>query len=127
MKFLCLGYFDREKMEAHPKSEIDALMQHCHSYLDELYKTGHVIFDAGLDVNSKSLRRVNGTVMTTDGPFIETKELVGGTFIVEAKDMNEAIQVASLHPAIQVAEGEQFGWGMEIRPINHYENREIKK
>jgi hypothetical protein len=122
MKFLCLGYFDREKMDARPKSEIEALMQQCQPYLETLYNTGQVIVDAGLDVKSTSLRRVNGKLMTTDGPFIETKELVGGTFILEAKDMNEAIQLASLHPTIKIAEGEQFGWSLEIRPIHLFKN-----
>ena len=53
--------------------------------------------------------------MVSDGPFVETKERVGGLFLIEARDLNDAIRVASLHPAAHL--GEQLGWGIEIRPI----------
>ena len=125
MKFLCLGYFDREKMDARPKTEIDDIMQGCRPHLEELYKTGQMIFDTGLNTEGKCLRRSNGKVTVTDGPFIETKELVGGAFLIEASDMNEAIQIASLHPAVQIAAGEQFGWGIEIRPIHSFTEKNL--
>ena len=57
--------------------------------------------------------------MITDGPFIETKEQVGGFFIIEARDLDEAIRVASNHPAANI--GEQVGWAVEVRPIEGYE------
>lgn len=123
MKFLCLGYLDSAKMDARPKEEIDAVMNQCPPHLDELYNSGQVIIDAGLAPETKCLRQSNGKVKVTDGPFIETKEMIGSAFLIEARDIEEAIQIASLHPAVQISAGEQFGWGIEIRPI-HYLKKE---
>jgi hypothetical protein len=64
--------------------------------------------------------------MVTDAPFVETKELIGSAFLIEAQDMKDAIQIASLHPTTQVAEGEEFGWRIEIRPVHYFEKREQK-
>lgn len=122
MKFLCLGYFDPEKMNARPETEIHTVMSECQPHLEELYKSGQVIMDAGLAMENKGLRRVNGKVTVMDGPFSETKEIVGSAFLIEAQDMEEAIQVASLHPTTQVSAGEQFGWRLEIRPVQYFEN-----
>jgi hypothetical protein len=124
MKYLCLGYFEPEKMDARPKEEIDAVKLECRPHLEEFYKSGQVIIDAGLALETKSLRRVNGKVKVIDGPFIESKEMIGGAFIIEARDMEEAIKVASVHPITQVAAGEQFGWGIVIHPIDYFEKRE---
>ncbi|MFD0677142.1 MULTISPECIES: YciI family protein [unclassified Paenibacillus] len=120
MKFLCLGYLDSEKMDALLKEEIDAVMHECRPHLEELYKSGQVIIDAGLTSETKCLRRTNGKVKIMDGPFIETKEMIGSAFLIEAQDMEEAIRIASLHPAVQVGASEQFGWGIEIRPIHYF-------
>ncbi|MGN7359838.1 YciI family protein [Paenibacillus sp. SAF-054] len=120
MKFLCLGYLDSSKMDARPKEEIDAVMNECPPHLDELYNSGQVIIDAGLASETKCLRQANGKVRVTDGPFIEAKEMIGSAFLIEARDMEEAIQIASLHPAVQIGAGEQFGWGIEIRPIHYF-------
>lgn len=124
MKYLCLGYLEPEKMNARPKAEIDAVMSECQPHLEELYKSGQLIIDAGLSLETKCLRRVNGKVTVIDGPFVETKEMVGSAFLIEARDMEEAIRVASLHPTTQVGAGEQFGWRIEIRPIDYFEKRE---
>ncbi|TDF94395.1 YciI family protein [Paenibacillus piri] len=124
MKFLCLGYLESAKMDARPKEEIDAVMHECRPHLEELYKSGQVIIDAGLATETKCLRRANGKVKVMDGPFIETKEMIGSAFLIEAKDMEEAIRIASLHPTVQVGAGEQFGWGIEIRPIHYFDRRD---
>jgi len=126
MKFLCLGYLDSEKMDARPKEEIDVVMLECKQHLEELYRSGHVMIDAGLSSESetKCLRRANGKVKVMDGPFIETKEMIGGAFLIEARDMEEAIRIASLHPTVQVGAGEQFGWGIEIRPIHYFKQED---
>ncbi|UVI30711.1 YciI family protein [Paenibacillus spongiae] len=126
MKYLCLGYFDQEKMDSRPKAEIDAVMRECQSHLEELYKSGQVLIDAGLALENKCLRNGNGKVRVTDGPYIEAKEMIGSAFLIEASDMEEAIRVASLHPAVQVGAGEQLGWGIEIRPIHYFEKSERK-
>lgn len=126
MKFLCLGYLDREKMDSLSKPEIDAIMRECRPYSEKLYNTRQVIVDTGLEADGKSIRRVNGKLTITDGPFTETKEIIGGAFLIEANDMNEAIRIASLHPAVQMGVGEQFGWGIEVRPVHTFESPELK-
>ena len=126
MKFLCLGYFDKNKMDSRPQSEIDAIMQECRPYLENFYRTGQVIVDAGLEAAGKNVRRVNGKITITGGPFTETKELVGGASLIEANDMDEAIRIASLHPAVQMAVGEHFGWRIVVRPVHTFEGRDLK-
>ncbi|MGM0881538.1 MAG: YciI family protein [Bacillota bacterium] len=124
MQFLCLGYLDSAKMDALPKEEIDSVMRECQPHLEELYMSGQVMIDAGLSSETKCLRRANGKVKITDGPFIETKEMIGSAFLIEAKDMEEAIRIASLHPTVQLNAGEQFGWGIEIRPIHYFKSKD---
>ncbi|RCW48607.1 YciI family protein [Paenibacillus prosopidis] len=125
MKYLCLGYLEPEKMNARPKAEIDAVMSECQPHLEELYKSGQLIIDAGLSFETKSLRWLNGKVTVIDGPFIETKEMLGSAFLIEARDMEEAIRVASLHPTTQVGAGEQFGWRIEIRPFHYFKEGQV--
>ncbi|MBB6732942.1 YciI family protein [Cohnella zeiphila] len=120
MQFLCLGYLEAEKMDALSKEEIGAVMRECEPHLEALYRSGQVRIDAGLASEAKSLRRKNGKVRVTDGPFTEAKEMIGSAFLIEARDMEEAIRIASLHPTVQVSEGERFGWGIEIRPIHYF-------
>lgn len=115
MKYLCMAYGDRSRMEALSKDQTDAIMQECKPFVDDLHASGHVIIDEGLTWETTSIRPRAGRVAVTDGPFVETKEQVGGVFIIEARDLNEAILVASRHPAAHV--GEHLGWGIEVRPI----------
>ncbi|MDD8018726.1 MAG: YciI family protein [Bacteroidota bacterium] len=126
MKFLCLGYLDREKMKDLSQSEIDVIMRECRPYSEKLYNTGQVIVDTGLEATGKSVRRLNGRLTITDGPFTETKEMIGGAFLIEANDMDEAIRIASLHPAVQMTVGEQFGWRIDVRPVHTFESPELK-
>jgi hypothetical protein len=122
MIFLCMGYFNPEKMDARPRAEIDAVMSECQPIVENFYESGKVLIDAGLESEVKSLRRVDGKVIVTDGPFTETKELIGSIFIFEAENMDEAIQLASLHPTTQIDRGEEFGWRIEIRPVHFFKN-----
>ena len=122
MKFLCMGYFDPKNMDSRPRAEIEAVMSECQPHIEKFYESGKVLIDAGLDSETKSLRRENGKVIVTDGPFTETKERIGSTFIFEAESMDEAIQIASLHPTTQVNKGEEFGWRIEIRPVHFFKN-----
>jgi hypothetical protein len=122
MIFLCMGYFNPEKMDARPRAEIEAVMSECQPHIEKFYESGNVLIDAGLDSETKSLRRVDGKVIVTDGPFTETKEMIGSVFIFEAESMDEAIQLASLHPTTQVSRGEEFGWRTEIRPVHFFKN-----
>ena len=118
MKYLCLAYGDPKKMEALSKSEFDALVGECRVHDEELRKSGHLILVESLEWATTTLRSRNGKVVTTDGPFVETKEKIGGAFIIEARDLNEAIRVASMHPGARL--GEHLGWGVEVRPISEF-------
>ena len=109
MRFLCMGYLDSKKLEALSQTEIDGLMGQCMPLLGELYKTGKVIVDAGLEVTTKRLQRVKGKVAVTDGPYAESKELVGSAFIIEARNMDEAVELAALHPTTRVPAGTLSG------------------
>ncbi|PPA69371.1 YciI family protein [Jeotgalibacillus proteolyticus] len=122
MIFLCMGYFNAEKMHALPGAEVEALMNECQPYTDKLYESGKVLLDAGLESEVKSLRRVGEKVMVTDRPPAATNELIGSVFILEAENMEEAIQLASIHPTTQVDKGEEFGWRTEIRPVHFFKN-----
>ena len=124
MKYLCLAYYDEKKFDAMPKAEVDALVSKCKAHDQELHESGHVVLVASLGPtrSSTSIRSRGGKPWMTDGPFAETKEQIGAFFILEANDLNEAIRVASKHPAAHL--GEQVGWGIEVRPIEMCRARE---
>jgi hypothetical protein len=121
MKYLCLAYYDQKKFDALSKSELDAIAGQCGPHDDALRDSGHLLASGCLRSvgSSIAVRPKNGKVAITDGPFTETKEQVGGFFIIEAQDLNEAIEVASKHPAAHL--GEQVGWGIEVRPMDLFE------
>jgi hypothetical protein len=121
MKYLCLAYYDPQKWNDLPKSETDAIESQCHSYDDALKQTGRLIVHGSLALPGASIivRPRGGKSSITDGPYTESKEQVGGFFLVEAADRDEAIQLALKHPAAHL--GEQVGWGIEIRPIEFFE------
>lgn len=113
MKYLCLVYFDEKKLHAVPESPQD---DECHAYDQELRERGYVIAAEALaPVTTASTVRVNqGNVSVTDGPFAETKEQLGGFYMIEARDMNEAIQVATRIPAARIG-------CVEVRPVRELE------
>src|SRR5262245_28486349 len=118
MRFICLGYADERIWDAmSPKEQAD-MMEECLSFDEVLHKGGHWV-SAGEALqsvrNAKTLRWRNGKVMVTDGPFAETKEQLGGFFVLEAKDMNHAIELLSKHPGVR------FG-PFEIRPADEQIN-----
>ena len=117
MKYLCLAYYDEKKFDALPKPEVDVLVSRCKAHDQELHESGHLVLVASLGPtrSSTSIRPRGGKPWMADGPFAETKEQIGAFFILEANDLNEAIRVASKHPAAHL--GEQVGWGIEVRPI----------
>lgn len=120
MKYLCLAYYDAKKFEALSGPELHALVSQCPPRDDELYATGQVLSIASLTAPSDAtvIRPKNGKPWVTDGPFIETHEQLGSFFLIEARDLNEAIRVASKHPAAQL--GEQVGWALELRPVEMF-------
>jgi hypothetical protein len=104
-------------MAALPVAEFESLVSGCPAHDEELRKSGRVLMQESLDepALSRCIRPKNGRPLMTDGPFAETKEQVGGFFMIEAKDMDEAMSIASKHPAAHL--GEQVGWGIEVRPL----------
>ncbi len=111
MKYICLGYMEAGKFEAMSESERDAFVDGCFAYDDVLRKDGHFVGGEALQSarNAATLRFRNGKVMVTDGPYAETKEQLGGILILEADDLNHAIQLMSKHPGVR-------GGPFEIRP-----------
>jgi hypothetical protein len=120
MKYLCLAYYDEERFDALSESELDAVVRHCPPHDKTLRESGQLIAQASLQPTrlTKTVRPRNGKPFITDGPFAETKEQVGGFFIIEARHMDEAVLVASKHPAAHL--GENVGWGIEVRPIERF-------
>ena len=112
MKYLCLIYSDEKSRATMPKSELDGMMQEYFQFTQDIKRSGHHLGGEALQsVQSATTVRVrNGKISTTDGPFAETKEQLGGFYFIEAKDLNDAIQVAARIPTVR------FG-SIEVRPI----------
>jgi hypothetical protein len=112
MKFICFGYLDVENWAKKSAKEQNAMVDECFAYDDLLKKNGNWVSGEGLKGpdSAATLRYQNGRVSVTDGPYAETKELLGGLLIIEARDRDDAIQLISKHP------GSKMGpW--EIRPV----------
>lgn len=111
MKFICLGYIDHNAFASVPEAEQQAMMDSCFAYDDQLRANGHFKGGEALQPpnTAMSLRYTNGRVVVTDGPFAETKEQLGGIMILEARDLNHAVDLISKHPGAKVGP-----W--EIRP-----------
>jgi hypothetical protein len=111
MKYICLGYMEEKKWETMSESERNTFVDDCFAYDDELRKNGHFVDGQALQSaqNAITLRWRNGKVAVTDGPFAETKEQLGGLLVLEARDLNHAIQLMSKHPGVKAGP-------FEIRP-----------
>ena len=119
MKYLCLAYYDANAMKALPEAELAAIVEQCPQHDEALKSSGRLILQGSLGevTESRAVRpRRSRKERITDGPFTESKEIVGGFFVIEAADMEDAVLVASLHPAGQI--GAEAGWGIEIWPIH---------
>ena len=112
MKFLCLAYEEEQKLNVLTPSEWEALRSETLAYVDELRRTGRLVATAALEsVRSATTVRVrDGKTSATDGPFAETKETLGGIFLIEAADAEEAIEVAARWPSARLG-------SIEVRPI----------
>jgi hypothetical protein len=112
VKYLCLAYEEERVLDALSRDEWQALRQETLDYVDELRGTGHLLTTHALQsVHAATTVRVRqGRVSTTDGPFAETKETLGGFFLIEAADLDAAIAIAARWPSAR------FG-SIEVRPI----------
>lgn len=111
MKYICLGYIEPNKLGDLPETERNAMIDECFTYDDELRQNGHFAGGHALQgpQEAATLRWENGKVSITDGPYAETKEQIGGILILEARDLNHAIQLMSKHPGVKAGP-------FEIRP-----------
>ena len=112
MKYLCLIYDEETKMNALAKAEQEQLMSDYFAFTEDVRQKGHYVAGEALHpVNTATTVRIrNGSLVTTDGPFAETTEQLGGFYLVEARDLNEAIQIAAKIPSAK------FG-SIEVRPV----------
>lgn len=116
MKYLCLIYDDEKKWDAMPKADTDAIMGEYYAFTEGIKKSGQYVGGEALQpVHTATTVRVrNGKASTTDGPFAETKEQLGGYYLIEARDLNDAVQVAAKIPAAKTG-------SVEVRPIMVFE------
>jgi hypothetical protein len=118
MKFVCLGFHDETRFAELPQEDRQRIMEECFGYDDELRRGGHFLGGEALDSAAKgvTLRMKGGKVEVTDGPFAETKEVLGGILLLEARDLNHAVALMSKHPAVRRVT-------FEIRPAHEAMNR----
>jgi hypothetical protein len=100
MKYICLGYIQPGKFENMSENERNTMLDECFTYDDELRKNGY--FAAGEALQpATTVYWKNGKAAVTDGPYAETKEQLGGILLLEARDLNHAIQLISQHPGVK--------------------------
>ncbi|HTZ34060.1 MAG TPA: YciI family protein [Methylomirabilota bacterium] len=111
MKFVCLGYIAPKKFETMPENERNAMIDTCFNYDDVLRSAGHFAGGEALQPadTAKTLWWKNGKPVVLDGPYAETKEQIGGILLLEARDLNHAVELMSKHPGVQYGP-------FEIRP-----------
>ena len=112
MKYLCLIYESEREWENKSPAESEAIMGEYFTFTEDIQKNGKYVSGEALQPTptATTVRVRNGKVSTTDGPFAETKEQLGGFYLIEAKDLNDAIQVAAKIPSAR--------WGtVEVRPV----------
>ena len=112
MKYLCLIYENEKNFESMAPADSEAIMNEYFSFTEDIRKNGKLVAAEALQPTptATTVRVRNGKVSTTDGPFVETKEQLGGFYLIEAKDLNDAIQVAARIPSAR------FG-AIEVRPV----------
>lgn len=116
MRYLCLGYYDPARFDELSPAQREALGARCRPHDEAFHATGRVMTVATLDHGGGvRIRPGDAGPSATDGPFTEARELVGSFFIIEAEDMDEAVAVASLHPAARI--GREMGFMLDVRPI----------
>ena len=115
MRYLCLIYDDESRMAARSQSDADAFTGEYVAFTEAIRNSGHYLAGEALQsVQTATTVRVrHGKVSTTDGPFAETKEQLGGFYLIDARDLNEALQVAARIPSARLG-------SVEVRPIREF-------
>jgi hypothetical protein len=116
MRYLCLIYDEEKKLGAMSQAEQEKFMGEYFAFTDDIKKNGAYIGGEALQpINTATTVRVrNGKISTTDGPFAETKEQLGGYYLINAKDLNDAIKVAAKIPSAKLG-------SIEVRPIQEFD------
>jgi hypothetical protein len=120
MKYLCISYFSPGLYASHSDAEIEEAISKSKAQQKKLHETGKMVLDVGVERDSYKICREAGELQTRE-IFITADKMIGGVTIIEAETIEDAIEVAQLHPAAQVDEGEYLGWELEVRPINYFE------
>jgi hypothetical protein len=112
MKYLCLAYEEEQKLNGLGSEQWEALRRETLAYVDSLRQSGHLVLTHALQSTrtAVTVRVRGGDTLVTDGPYAETKELVGGFFLIEARDREEAIRLASRWPSARLG-------SIEVRPV----------
>lgn len=120
MKYLGLAYFTPWKFAAMSPGDIEELVSQCPALDEKMRATGNVLVSASLGDRDgwATLRPRDGKTLVSDGPYTESKEVVGGLFIIEADSRDEALRIASMHPAAML--GEEGGWAVELIPMDFF-------
>jgi hypothetical protein len=115
MRYLCLIYDEEKRLNARSAKEMETFTSEYFAFTEAIQKSRHYLGGEALQpVQTATTVRVrNGRVSTTDGPFAETKEQLGGFYLIEARDLNDAIQVAARIPSARVG-------SVEVRPIREF-------
>jgi hypothetical protein len=108
VKYICFGYLDTENWAKVSSADQSATIDRCFAYDQTLKKNGNWVWGEGLQgpESTVTLHSRDGKVSVTDGPYAETKELLGGLLIIEARDLNHAVQLISNHPGVHMGRWE---------------------
>ena len=123
MKYLGLAYYSPDAFAAMTPEAVEALVSQCPALDAKMQATGRMLVCASLGEPHarKTLRPRGGKAQVSDGPYSEAKEVVGGLFVIEADSEEEALAIASMHPAATI--GEEGGWAVELVPLDFYQGR----
>jgi len=124
MKYICFGYVDKSRWDAMSETERSVFLDDCAAHSQMLKSRGNLLAAQALQgaETAATLHLQNGRISVTDGPFAETKEQLGGFMLLEARDLNHAIQLVSNHPGVRLGP-------FELRPIdahNSCQNRDMR-
>ncbi|MFN3970643.1 MAG: YciI family protein [Gemmobacter sp.] len=111
MRYACLIYYDPKELFG-GSPEANAALEKCEGHDEVLKASGNFVFSEALEMpeNAITIRVRSGAISATDGPFLETKEMLGGIVIIEAKDLNDAVRIAGMNPLARIG-------AIEVRPV----------
>lgn len=117
MKYLCLIYQDEAAVDALPDDDYAAIIDEVHDYREELQRGGHYIASSPLQPmrTATTIRVRDGELTISDGPFAETNEQVGGFYLIDARDLNDAIRLVSRMPPARTG-------SIEVRPLQEIDH-----